>query len=87
MLTYRLTFNSPLLTLYVPALRVGAGKSGVGEGGWKVRLIPFFSSANQWWMQTEAATPPTPTLPPPVNIGQTPLDFALGDSLRLVSSL
>jgi hypothetical protein len=36
MLTYRLTFNSPPLTLYLPALRVGAGKSGVGEGEWKV---------------------------------------------------
>jgi hypothetical protein len=35
MITYRLTFNSPPLTLYLPALRVGAGKSGVGEGEWK----------------------------------------------------
>jgi len=30
--TCRLTFNSPQLTLYSPALRVSAGKSGVGEG-------------------------------------------------------
>ena len=30
--TCRLTFNSPPLTLYSPALRVSAGKSGVGGG-------------------------------------------------------
>src|SRR4051794_40853409 len=31
-----LTFNSPPLTLYSPALRVGASKSGVGGDEWKV---------------------------------------------------
>jgi hypothetical protein len=30
--TCRLTFNSPPLTLYSPALRASAGKSGVGGG-------------------------------------------------------
>jgi hypothetical protein len=32
-----LHFNSPPLTLYSPALSVGAGKSGVEWGEWKVR--------------------------------------------------
>jgi len=32
--TRRLTLNSPPLILYSPALRVGAGKSGVRGGGW-----------------------------------------------------
>jgi hypothetical protein len=31
-----LTLDSPPLTLCSPALRVGAGKSGVGESEWKV---------------------------------------------------
>jgi hypothetical protein len=30
------SYDSPPLTLCSPALRVGAGKSGVGEGEWKV---------------------------------------------------
>ena len=33
------TLDSLPLTLCSPALRVGAGKSGVAEGEWKVRLM------------------------------------------------
>jgi hypothetical protein len=37
--------------LYSPALRVGAGKSGVGEGEWKVSSmqisVPFSCQAEQ----------------------------------------
>ena len=35
----RLTFNSPPLTWCSPALRVSAGKSGVGGGEWKGRSM------------------------------------------------
>jgi hypothetical protein len=36
--TRRLTLDSPPLTLCSPALRVSAGKSGVGGGEWEVSL-------------------------------------------------
>src|SRR2546430_6918 len=37
-----LTLHSPPLTLCSPALRVGAGKSGVGEGEWRVKISVVF---------------------------------------------
>jgi hypothetical protein len=40
--TCRLTFNSPLLTLYSPALRVSAGKSGIGGGECQVSWMQIF---------------------------------------------
>ena len=46
--TCRLTFNSPPLTLYSPALRVSAGKSGVGEGECQVSWMQISVS---FWCQ------------------------------------
>ena len=47
--TCRLTFNSPPLTLYSPALRVSAGKSGVGGGecqvSWMQISVSFMCQA------------------------------------------
>jgi hypothetical protein len=48
--TYRLTFNSPPLTLYSPALRVSAGKSGVGEGECQVSWMQISVS---FWCQVQ----------------------------------
>lgn len=40
--TRRLTFNLPLLALHSPALRAGAGKSGVRGDEWKVSSMQIF---------------------------------------------
>jgi hypothetical protein len=64
--TCRLTFNSPPLTLYSPALRVSAGKSGVGGGecqvSWMQISVSFYCQAIPIDLQSSSS--PQPSRPP-----------------------
>jgi hypothetical protein len=64
--TYRLTFNSPPLTLYSPALEVSAGKSGVGGGEWEVRstqnVVQYLCPRQDLRTKSSLCRSPTPEI-------------------------